>query len=82
MYEAVFELEHQIEFKIKETLIESNEEAKKLNFRGSPTILINNEDLEDFHAPDHPSLTCRYYSNGLPSTNEIKKKIITSLNSK
>ncbi len=62
-------------YKYKEILVGSNEIAKQIKFRGSPTLLINGVDLEEMNAPENPGLTCRYYPNGLPSKEEIKIKI-------
>jgi hypothetical protein len=62
----------------KETLVESPEFADKVKFRGSPTLLINDIDFENLPEPECGNLSCRYYSNGLPETeqiiNEIEKK--------
>lgn len=60
---------------LREVLIESNEKANELKFRGSPTLLINGEDFENQPEPQNPALSCRYYRNGLPDTEEIRKKI-------
>lgn len=59
----------------KETLVNSNEMAKQIKFRGSPTLLINGKDLEEMEAPGNPGLNCRFYPNGLPDIDEIKNKI-------
>lgn len=59
----------------RERLIETEKSARDFNFRGSPTILINGRDLEDLPAPDKPGLTCRIYSNGLPTKEQILTKI-------
>jgi protein-disulfide isomerase len=60
----------------KEVLVDSNEKAEEVKFRGSPTLLINGEDFENQPEPETPALACRYYINGLPATEEIKNKII------
>jgi hypothetical protein len=57
-----------------EVLIESNEKAEEIKFRGSPTLLINGEDFEQLSEPESPALACRYYRNGLPEIEEIKLK--------
>ncbi|MEE4311299.1 MAG: DUF2703 domain-containing protein [candidate division KSB1 bacterium] len=49
------------------TRVESDEEAAKVGFRGSPTILINGKDLFGDPVPDEPHLACRFYPSGLPS---------------
>jgi hypothetical protein len=60
----------------KEVLVDSNEKAEELKFRGSPTLLINGEDFENEPEPDYTALACRYYRNGIPSIEEIEKKIL------
>lgn len=62
----------------EEELIETNESAEKIKFRGSPTLLINGKDYEDLPEPVHILLSCRYYPNGLPSVQEIKRRIMES----
>lgn len=64
---------------LTEIIVDTQELAIKYKFRGSPTILINGKDLEGITEPNEPSLTCRLYANDLPSTEEIKAKIIESL---
>ncbi len=59
----------------RERLIETEKAAKEFHFRGSPTILINGKDLEDLPAPVNPGLTCRIYTRGLPTAEQILAKI-------
>jgi len=59
-----------------EILVETDELAMKYRFRGSPTLLINGEDFEGLAEPEKPSLSCRFYVNGIPSVQDIKQKII------
>ena len=59
----------------QEVMVESNEKAKELGFRGSPTLLINGEDFENQPEPFQPALSCRYYPNGLPDVDMIKRKL-------
>jgi hypothetical protein len=61
----------------REVLAESNEQAAKIHFRGSPTLLINGNDFENLQAPENPALTCRYYQKGLPTTEQIKNVLIS-----
>lgn len=63
----------QIEFET--VLVETQADAEKYKFRGSPTILINGKDVEGVEENKTPSLACRYYSNGLPTKEEINKFI-------
>jgi len=58
-----------------ETIVDTDEKAKKYRFRGSPTLLINGNDLEGLEAPENPSLTCRFYPKGLPNPEYIRLKI-------
>lgn len=80
MIERVKNAVEQISFDInyKETLVETPEEADRLKFRGSPTLLIDGKDFENLPEPEKGNLSCRYYPNGLPETeqiiNEIKRK--------
>jgi hypothetical protein len=70
--EVIIDFDH-IDF--KEVIIDSNEKADEVKFRGSPTLLINGEDFENQPEPDSPALACRYYINGLLMVEEIKEKI-------
>jgi protein-disulfide isomerase len=70
---AISEIENEIEY--QEILIETNELAEEVKFRGSPTLLINGEDFEGREEPESASLNCRYYQNGLPSVEDIKARI-------
>jgi len=58
-----------------EQIIDNSELAKKHNFRGSPTLLIQGEDFEGMAALEKPDLTCRFYSDGLPSVEDIRNRI-------
>lgn len=71
--EAIKEFGEAIEF--SEQIIDTPELARKHNFRGSPTLLIQGEDIEDMVAPENADLTCRFYQNGLPSVEIIRVKI-------
>ncbi|MGB9697090.1 MAG: DUF2703 domain-containing protein [Ignavibacteria bacterium] len=57
-------------------LIKDQEDAVKYKFRGSPTLLINNEDLIGVESPVYPTLSCRYYPEGIPSPAFIREKIV------
>lgn len=70
--EATKELDN-IEY--KEIIVDSNEKAEAVKFRGSPTLLISDEDFENLAEPSSAALACRYYKNGLPSVEEIKAKL-------
>jgi len=72
--DAIKGLEDKIEF--KELIIDNNVLAKKYKFRGSPTLLIDGQDIENMPAPDNPSLTCRFYAKGLPNSSQIRQIII------
>lgn len=49
---------------IRRVEVKTEEEAKRLRFSGSPTIRINNQDIDPKGAADQPyRLTCRIYTN-------------------
>lgn len=76
--EAIKGLEEKIE--LKKYLVEDEKTAKKVSFRGSPTLLINGKDIEGIPAPEEPSLACRFYVNGIPGADKIRQLIIQKLN--
>lgn len=76
--EAVKGLEDKVE--IEKVLVEDELTANKVKFRGSPTLLVNGEDIEGVPLPESPSLSCRFYSKGIPSSESIREKIIQSIN--
>lgn len=80
IYEAIQGLEDKIE--LETILVEDDETARKVKFRGSPTLLIDGEDLLEMPEPDNPALTCRFYPNGIPTSEEIKNKILLKINNK
>jgi len=63
-----------------EVLIETDEKAQRIKFRGSPTVLITGKDLEGLSEPEIGNLACRYYPNGLPDIEFIVKLIQKSEN--
>ena len=75
--EAIKGSEEKIE--LNEVLVENNELAEKLKFRGSPTVLISGEDIEGREEPESASINCRVYENGLPSVDEIREKILSNI---
>lgn len=70
---AISNYQDKIEF--EEQIIDNNELAKKYKFRGSPTLLINNIDFENLPEPENPSISCRFYHNGLPTVEGIREII-------
>ncbi len=70
----VNESESKIDF--EEILVDTEEVAKQYKFRGSPTILINGNDIEGLKENETPSLSCRFYSNGLPTSDNLRDYII------
>lgn len=64
------------EVSFTEMLVETEEVARKVGFRGSPTLLINGKDFEDMPIPPIASLSCRVYLKGLPSIEQIRNKIL------
>ncbi|MDZ7763742.1 MAG: DUF2703 domain-containing protein [Melioribacteraceae bacterium] len=71
--EAITNFSSNVEY--KEILVESPEYADKIKFRGSPTLLINGIDFDNLPEPESGNLSCRYYANGLPETEQIINKI-------
>lgn len=65
----------------KEIIIDSIEKAKEVNFRGSPTLLINRIDFEGLPEQELSSLSCRIYKNGLPAIDDIRTRIESMLRS-
>lgn len=70
IHEAISQLGISVEY--SEVYVETPEMAKKVKFRGSPTLLVNGRDFEGLIEPEEPSLACRFYSNGIPSVEKIK----------
>jgi hypothetical protein len=60
---------------IAEVLVEDEETAVKTMFRGSPTLLVNGEDVEGMSAPVRAIISCRLYRNGVPSADFVRMKI-------
>jgi hypothetical protein len=64
---------------IQHTLVESDEEAQRLSFRGSPTVLING--VDPWANPEAPvGLSCRIYRTesgfaGSPSEAQMREAI-------
>lgn len=77
LFNAIKGLEDKIE--LKKVLVEDELTALQVKFRGSPTLLIEGEDLLGMPAPENPSLACRYYPGGLPSIDVIRKAILEKL---
>lgn len=59
----------------KERLITSNDEAIRIKFRGSPTLLVNDIDFENRKEPQTGGLNCRVYFEGIPSIEQIMERI-------
>jgi hypothetical protein len=76
--EAIKGLEDKIE--LTKVLVEDEETAKKVFFRGSPTLLINGEDIEGVPTLAEPSLSCRFYVNGIPNEDKIRQVVIQKIN--
>lgn len=73
LVDAMKDNENNINF--VEVIVDTPELALLYKFRGSPTLLINGTDFENMLEPDNPSLSCRYYPNGIPTVTDIKNKI-------
>ncbi|MGK9477998.1 DUF2703 domain-containing protein [Melioribacter sp. OK-6-Me] len=72
--EAIKGIEDNIEF--IEIKVEDEDTARRVSFRGSPTVLINGKDLIGMPPPDDPKLSCRFYPGGIPSSEKIRKMIL------
>jgi hypothetical protein len=60
--------------------VESEEQAEKVGFQGSPSVRINGKDLEG--RDEGFSFSCRlYYVNGKPTVAPSKEEIIAKLES-
>ena len=53
--------------------VDNIEKAEKIGFRGSPTILINDQDMAGAPRPEEPRMACRYYADGLPDFPQFEK---------
>jgi hypothetical protein len=73
LLQAVRGIEDKVE--IREIPVVDGETARKVQFRGSPSLLINGEDLEGMPAPEEAALSCRFYPNGIPPADLIRQKI-------
>jgi hypothetical protein len=73
LFQAVRGIEDKVE--MREMSVEDAETARRVQFRGSPSLLINGEDLEGMPPPEEASLSCRFYPNGIPSMELIRQKI-------
>jgi hypothetical protein len=62
---------------IEKVPVNSDAEAKALNFPGSPTIRINGNDVESDKATA-PALACRLYANsgGVPSEEILRMALV------
>jgi protein-disulfide isomerase len=64
------------DIELKNIIVADNAKAERIGFRGSPTLLINGQDLLDMPKPENPSLSCRNYPNGIPTAEDIMDKIL------
>ncbi len=63
---------------LKITEVPNIESAKRFNFQGSPTILVNGKDLYTDEEPVDFSYSCRIYKFNGEQTGCIPKKIIVA----
>ena len=75
--EALDELKDKVDVDFQEILVESQNDAFKYAFRGSPTVLINGIDLEGMPKPLAPAMSCRFYNN-FPDKEVIINKILNA----
>jgi len=67
---------------LTKVLVEDQNTARRVHFRGSPTLLIDGRDIEDVPVPEEASLSCRFYRNGVPSAEMLRKIILDQLSLK
>jgi len=60
-----------VETEYIERLVDTPEQADKCKFRGSPTLLIEGQDLEVLPQPVSVNLICLYYADGIPEIGQI-----------
>ena len=70
-----------IEVPIREVLVEDAAMAQSLRFPGSPTIRVDNQDIDPEGAAAGLGLACRLYSNGggVPSEDAIRRAVSTAM---
>lgn len=68
-------------YDFREVLVESNEQARAIGFRGSPTLLIDGRDFENKESPASPGLNCRIYPT-MPTEEEIFERIKAAVETK
>lgn len=61
------------------TLVQGEAHARRLQFRGSPTLLINGRDMEGAPGVAAAGIACRLYRGGLPSVESIRMAIHAAL---
>lgn len=83
-YEAALErlrqviAEEGVQAEIHIIRVETDEQAQRLRFTGSPTILVNGQDIDPLPSDAYPALTCRAYQledgriSPLPSADMIR----------
>ena len=77
--EVLSELQHR-DFALKITEVPDPESAQRMNFQGSPTILLNGVDIYTGEKPTSYSYTCRMYEfdgvqTGIMPNEFIKAKL-------
>jgi hypothetical protein len=70
-------VEERIDANVRPVAVEDAETAERLHFAGSPSILINGRDLEDYRGPG--TMACRVYAEnggkGWPSKHLIARRL-------
>jgi hypothetical protein len=57
-------------------LVEDEETARRIHFRGSPTLLIDGKDIDGMPELPLGTLSCRFYPAGIPSPEKIRNILI------
>ena len=75
-----------VEAEIDIVKVDTDEQAKRLRFIGSPTILVNGEDIDPPPPDAYYVLTCRAYRledgriSPLPSADMIRRALVSAAN--
>lgn len=73
--------EEGVQAEIEVIKVETDEQAQRLRFAGSPTILVNGQDIDPTPSGAYPALTCRAFQledgriSPLPSPDMIRRAL-------
>jgi hypothetical protein len=78
-HERLLEAMEGLDARLVMQLVETSEEAARVGFRGSPSVLIDGVDpFADSDAPAAGTLACRVYQSddGSPSVDQLRKALV------